>query len=260
MIDMHTHLLPQIDDGSNSLEATLKQLQMMADNGIERVYLTSHYFRGHYQYTREGYDQNFAQVAAAAQASKINIDLQPGFEIYLQPNILSDIQERNLTLGDSSYILIESDLNGLPNDFYSNVYPLLRAGYHPILAHAERYVSIMRKPSLAESLAHRNVYVQTNAGSLLGAYGEKVKETGWRLVRRGWTHFLASDDHVRGAYYSLPQAYQEIAKEVDQHTADLLCSIHPAALASGRRIPYHYVEVIRPHSHHRRSWWKRLFA
>ncbi len=260
MIDIHTHLLPNIDDGSASPEATLKQLKMMARHGIKRVYLTSHYFRGHYQYTRDDYDRRFAKIAASATAQGIDIELQPGFEIYLQPNILSDIKEQNLTLGNSSYILIESDLNGLPNDFYTNVFPLLRAGYHPILAHTERYVSIMRKPSLAESLAHRNIYVQTNAGSLLGLYGDKVKETGWKLVNRGWTHFVASDDHVRGEYYSLPEAYKEIEAHIDTHTADLLCRAHPEAISTGRSIPYHYVEVIKPHHHHRRSWWKRLFA
>lgn len=261
MIDIHTHLIPNIDDGSVSLEASLNQLQSMAEFGVKRVYLTSHYFRGHYQYSRQDYDQRLAKVASAVQDRNIAIELVPGFEIFLLPNILADIKEQNLTLGNSSYILIESDLNGLPDDFYTNIYPLLRAGYRPILAHAERYVSIMRKPSLAESLSHRNVYCQTNAGSLLGVYGEKVKETGWKLVNNGWTHFLASDDHGRGTYYCLPEAYNEITQQIDEHTAELLCNSHPDAIYSGRTIPYHYVEVIPTHHHHhRRSWLKRLFA
>jgi len=258
MIDIHTHLIPNLDDGSSGMDETISQLKTMSEGGVRRVYLTSHYFRGHYQYTRQEYDRHFNEVVAEVKHQHVNLELLPGFEVFLQPQILIDIKGQNLTLGDSPYILIESELNGLPNDFYTNVYPLLRAGYRPILAHAERYVSIMRKPSLAENLSHRNLYMQTNAGSLLGAYGDKVKETAWKLVNNGWTHFIASDDHVRGEYFNLFAAYSEIESQIDSHAAELLCETHPSAIASGKTIPYHYVEVIRPHR--KRSWFKRLFA
>ena len=157
MIDIHTHLLPNIDDGSKDLEDSLKQLTRMAEGGIKTVYLTSHFFRGHYQYSRAEYDQRFREVANRAKDAGLSLNLLPGFEIFLQPDSLSDIKEHSLTMGDSPYILIESELNGLPNDFYNNIYPLLRAGYKPILAHAERYVSIMRKPERASNLSQRNI-------------------------------------------------------------------------------------------------------
>jgi len=261
MIDIHTHLIPNIDDGSKDLDDSLKQLAKMAAGGVKRVYLTSHYFRGHYQYTREEYDQRFKQIAEKAKEAEINLDLQPGFEVFLQPDILTDIKKHSLTMGDSPYVLIESELNGLPNDFYNNIFPLLRAGYKPILAHAERYVSIMRKPERAESLSHRNIYMQTNAGSLLGMYGEKVKATAWTLVNNGWTHFIASDDHMRGTYFANFEARDEVERRIDNHTAHLLFHVYPAAIASQENIPYQYVHIYRPtHRHKRRNWLQRLFA
>jgi protein-tyrosine phosphatase len=260
MIDIHTHLLPNIDDGSKDPMDSLRQLKLMAAGGVKRVYLTSHYFRGHYQYSRTEYDAKFNLLAQQVKDAKLNLELVPGFEIFLQSDILQDIQKYKLTMGDSPYILIESDLNGLPDDFYSNIFPLLRAGYKPILAHAERYVSIMKKPTLADSLAQQNIYIQTNAGSLLGVYGEKVRKTAWTLVNNGWTHFVASDDHVRGDYMNFFTARDAIEARIDNHTADLLCHEYPSAISSGASIPYRYVHIYRPHNHRRRSWLKRLFA
>ncbi len=261
MIDIHTHLLPNIDDGSKDLEDSLKTLAKMANGGMKAVYLTSHYFRGHYHYSRADYDAKFRTLENRMNDAGINLKLIPGFEIFLQPDILTDIKQNSLTMGTSPYILIESDLNGLPNDFYNNVFPLLRAGYKPILAHAERYVSIMRKPARAAFLAQRNIYLQTNSGSLLGLYGDKVKETAWELVNNGWTHFIASDDHVRGAYYSFFEARDEVEARIDNHTSHLLFYEYPASLANQKSIPYQYVNIFRPHHRHkRRSWLKRLFA
>ncbi|MDD2229156.1 MAG: capsular biosynthesis protein [Candidatus Cloacimonetes bacterium] len=259
MIDIHTHILPNIDDGAKDTLDSLAQLAQMEAGGVKRAYLTSHYFRGHYQYDRSEYDLKFEELKAKAKETNLNIELYPGFEIFLQSDILIDIKKHSLTMGNSPYLLIESELNGLPNDFYSNIYPLLRAGYKPILAHAERYVSIMRKPSIAESLTHRNLYIQTNAGSLLGHYGEKVMKTAWTLVNNGWTHFIASDDHVRGDYGAFFEAQTLIEERIDSYTAELLCKINPASIASGEAIPYQYVHVHHPRPK-RRNWFKRLFA
>ncbi len=258
MIDIHSHILPKIDDGSQDIDESLKQLSAMKAGGVRRVYLTSHYFRGHYQYPRSVYDAKLAELSAKVKESGIGIELMPGFEVFLQQDILSDIKEHSLTLGNSPYILLESELNGLPNDFYNNIYPLLRAGYKPILAHAERYVSIMRKPSIAESLSNRNIYIQTNAGSLLGHYGEKVMKTAWTLVNNGWTHFIASDDHVRGDYGALFIARELLEEQIDHYTSDLLCRIFPASIASGEAIPYQYVHI--HHSRKHRNWFQRLFG
>lgn len=261
MIDIHCHILPNIDDGSDGLGKSIVQLKQMEASGIREVYLTSHYFRGHYHYSRAEYDSKLDALRDAAQKAGIKLLLHSGFEVFIQPGIIEDIQEKSLTLGDSKYVLIESELNGLPVDFYQNVYPLLRAGYKPILAHAERYVSIMQKPSKARELNDRDIYIQTNAGSLLGHYGDKVRKTAWILINNGWTHFLASDDHVRMPYGAFGEACTLISKRVDKKTSKLLCETHPAAISSGTPIPYSYVTVKVPRHHRRpKSLLRRLFG
>lgn len=259
MIDIHCHILPYIDDGSTSIEQSLKQLKTAEAGGVSKIYLTSHYFRGHYQYTRQEYDEKLNALRLQASRAGLKIIIESGFEVFIQPGILEDIQEKSLTLGDSPYVLIESELNGLPIDFYANVYPLLRAGYKPILAHAERYVSIMHKPSKARELIDKNIYIQTNAGSLLGFHGEKVRKTAWILLENGWTHFLASDDHARGEYGALFAGCELIGERIDKQTTELLTQEYPARIESGEKIPYSYVMVKRPH-HHKKSMLRSIFG
>jgi len=260
MIDIHSHILHDIDDGSKGLENSIKQLRTMEEGGVKRVYLSSHYFRGHYHYERRDYDQKLQELRAAAKTAGLSLDLSSGFEVFVQPGIVEDIKEKSLTLGESCYALIESELNGLPEDFYANVYPILRAGYKPILAHAERYVSIMRKPSKARDLAERNIYIQTNAGSLLGYYGEKVRKTAWLLLENGWTHFLASDDHVRGDYEALFVAREMIRERIDDKLVHLISEDFPARISTGEQIPYSYVSVKHVHKPRRVSWIGRIFG
>lgn len=259
-IDIHSHLLPNIDDGSKSLERSIEQLWDMQAHGVKSLFLTSHYFKGHYHYSRKEYDTRFEELADAAKEAGIKISLYPGFEVFVQTGIIDDIKEKSLTMGDSNYILIESELNGLPPDFYANVYPILRAGYTPILAHAERYVSIMKRPSKARDLIERDIYIQCNAGSLLGLYGEKVRQTTWTLLERGWVHFMASDDHVRGDYGFVTKACELVKERIDEHTANLLFHKYPASIIESQAIPYSYVQVREDHSRRRKSLWERVFG
>ncbi|HPF08908.1 MAG TPA: capsular biosynthesis protein [Candidatus Cloacimonadota bacterium] len=261
MIDIHCHILPNIDDGSDDSGKSIQQLRRMEEGGVSQVFLTSHYFRGHYHYSRADYDSKLSLLQTEARHAGLNIQLHSGFEVFIQPGIIDDIKEKSLTLGQSKYVLIESELNGLPTDFYQNVYPLLRAGYKPILAHAERYVSIMKKPSRARELNDRDIYIQTNAGSLIGHYGEKVRQTAWTLVNNGWTHFLASDDHVRMDYGVYFEACDLLAQRIDAKTCNLLCHDFPKAIALDEKIPYSYVIVHKSHHNHEsRPWYRRWFG
>jgi protein-tyrosine phosphatase len=262
MIDIHCHLLPKLDDGSKTSEDSLNQLRAMADGGISDVFLTSHFMPGRYHYERKDYDARLRELQELANQNQIKIKLHPGFEIFLHPFSLKDIEKHNLRLGNSRYVLVESDLNGLPSDFYENVYPLLRKGYKPILAHGERYVSIMHNVHDAKDLIRKDIYIQVNAGSLLGHYGEKVRQTAWLLLRNGWAHFMASDDHAKMPYGSYFEAVEMVKAELDVNVAKLLTQDFPAKILKNERVPYKYVYLrTAPQSRRRRkkSLWRRIF-
>ena len=265
MIDTHCHLIPNIDDGSDSRDKSLEQIKLMAAGGVTHAFMTSHYINGYSKYTREIYDAKLEELRSMTRDNGLNIKLLPGFEVFIHPQSIEDIQKYNLTLGDSKYVLVESDLNGLTDDFYNYLYPLLRKGYRPILAHAERYVSIMQKPRDAKMLIDKDIYLQVNSGSLLGQYGEKIRDTAWILVRNGWVHLLASDDHGRMPYGSLFKAREMLQSELDNQIVDLLTVDFPSMVISGKPIPHKYMYLQgKPerHSHRRKkkSLWRRIFG
>jgi protein-tyrosine phosphatase len=260
MIDIHTHLIPNIDDGSKSLESSIRQLQLMAAGGIKHVFCTTHYMRGLYQFDKAGYRYKFAELVEEARKQNIPITLHPGAEVFLIKGIEDDIKEKKLTLGDSSYVLVESELNGLPPDFYNNLFDLLHKGYRPILAHAERYVSIMGRTREVKELIDKGIYIQVNAGSLLGGYGAKIKTTAWKLVNKGWVHIIASDDHVRQDYEAFFQVKQKIMDHVDSRTVNLLTHDYPQMILENKKIPYTYVSVHVPRRKRKLRWLKRFFG
>ncbi len=249
MIDCHTHILPNLDDGSESLEMSVKALQQMSIGGVKAVICSSHYMVGTYKFSKDVYDARFKELEAEIRHHQIPITIYPGAEIYLTPNIADDIIKYRLTLADSNYILIETDLNGFPVDMHKNIFYLLRAGFRPILAHAERYVSVMKKTHEAKELINRNVYIQISAPSLIGGYGEKIKQTAWRLLNMGWAHFLGSDYHARSDYGAFFVAKDKIQEHIDNETMMLLTDTHPQAIIRNSKIDYEYVYVHSTSSH-----------
>ncbi|MDZ4120925.1 MAG: CpsB/CapC family capsule biosynthesis tyrosine phosphatase, partial [Candidatus Cloacimonadaceae bacterium] len=219
-------------------------------------------FSGHYQYDRAEYNAKMNTLCQEAKHQGINLELLPGFEIFLQNGIEEDVVKHNLCLGDSSYILVETELNGLPSDFYENIFKLLRKGYKPILAHAERYVSLMNRPAKVEALIERDIYIQVNSGSLLGQYGNNVMNTAWDLVEHGYVHFLGSDDHVRSDYSSFFQARQSIEDSYDSYTADLLTLKNGTSVLNNKKVEYKYLLKREPrhHKQKKKSLLARIFG
>ncbi len=258
MIDIHTHLLVGVDDGSTDLELSVTRLRSMKEVGVKGVVLTSHYMRGSFDNTAEILAPKFKTLLDAAREDKNDIDLYTGYEVYLAPDVANDIEEYNLTLNKGRYVLVETDLNAFPADLKENLFQIVRKGYKPILAHGERYVNILNHLSEADDLINRDVYIQVNAASLLGGYGRKVRETAWGLLENGWVHFIASDDHCRNPFYNLHIARERIIESIDEYTANLLTSVYPQRMINGEDIPYRYVDI--KHEKRKKSFWRRIFG
>lgn len=245
MIDCHTHLIPNLDDGSTSLESSIEALRQMAEGGLKSAICTSHYMRGIYQFKPEDYSAKFRELEAEVKHQSIPITLHPGAEVFVTSGITDDIIKNKLTLADSSFVLIETDLNGFPPDFQKCIYEMLRKGLKPILAHAERYVPIMMKTRNVKELINRNVYIQINAASTIGGYGDKVKQTVWKMLNKGWVHFMGSDHHNKTPYSAFFRAKEKIAQHIDAQTSEFLTQTHPQAILDNKKVSYEYVIVYR---------------
>ncbi len=242
MIDIHTHILPDCDDGSPDVETSVKNLKMMQDAGVTDVVLTPHFLRNLYHNSADIIDNRFDLLQKAVLKENLNIDLHKAAEVYLDSKIIDDIEKENFFIGNTKYILVETGMTSFPDDLYEILYHLVRKGYRPIMAHPERYNNIIRNIGVAEDLMFRNVYLQLNAGSFIGNNGKQVQDTAWQMLENGFAHFLASDNHCQSDEYVLPKAIAEINNEFDESLTTLLTEINPKKMLNNEKIEFFYME------------------
>ena len=236
MIDIHSHLLPGVDDGSVSFQQSLEQIRIIFQSGVTRLYLTPHFMRNLYHNTNKVLQPVFEELQEKVKSAKIEIDLKLGCEYFLDNHGAETIKEENLQLGNSNYVLCETMLGQLPPNLIEMIYQIQKAGYKLIFAHPERYTDIIRKPELVEELLHHDIYFQLNAGSLLGMYGRNVEHTVWWLLRNGYAHFMASDNH--GNHTGSVQAIAKgvIEQELSSSIAEQLLITNPEKIETGEKI------------------------
>ncbi|OQX71976.1 MAG: hypothetical protein B6D62_00555 [Candidatus Cloacimonas sp. 4484_275] len=255
MIDIHTHILPNCDDGSPDVNTSVEKIRSMVEEGVTDIVLTPHFMRKLYHNTADVIDERFDLLQKAVKENGIEITLHKGAEVYLDYNIVDDIKNEKFYINDTKYVLVETGMNGFPVNFLQILYDIVRNGFRPILAHPERYQDISENPYQVEDLIFRNVYMQINAGSLLGHYGSKIQETAWILLNNGFVHFVASDDHCQSEDYSLSKAFFEIKNNLDSSLAELLIRKNPQKLLNNEKIDYIYMETVPPPPP---SFWDKL--
>lgn len=256
MIDIHTHILPAVDDGSPDLQTTLLHLRLMQEKGVTGVFLTPHFMRNMYEGNPGSIRRKFGELKEVIAAENIEIDIYPGYEIFLEPGIHQKIEENRLSLNGTKYLLVETNMSGFSRDLPQIFYDLVRNGWKPILAHPERYADVINDPAIAEDLIHKNLLLQINAGSLLGDYGKAVQNAAWFLIEKGFAHFLASDNHCKNPIYNLDLALAEIRENIDEHTAHLLTVHNPQQVLKNEPIEFFYVKEVSPR---RKGFFARLF-
>lgn len=191
MIDFHSHILPQIDDGSCSLEQTRQMLRMAADQGVRYMVATPHFYgdRMMPQEFLENRQRAFDRVAE----DKNVISLGLGAEVYYFDNMSRSDDLQFLQINDSGLLLVEMPFSGWTDRMVRDVCSLQdRQGLTPVLAHVERYRSADQFPRYRDQLLAEGVLMQANAGS----FG--LIRTGFWLrqqIRKGCVHFLGSDCH-----------------------------------------------------------------
>lgn len=194
--DIHTHILPGVDDGAKNLSEARKLVKMAWENGTRVVIFTPHY-RGVYKknspvYLRETFESFRDMIAEEFPEMKFYL----GNEVYYQveaPDRLAD--GKILSMCDSDYTLLEFSSRSLRSQVISGVAETIRCGFTPIIAHAERYEVFRSDRTLANEVVSMGALIQLNADSVMGAHGFKVKQYCHRLLKQQSVHFIASDAH-----------------------------------------------------------------
>lgn len=196
MIDIHSHIIPGIDDGSKSMEMTLEMLRNAEKSGTKKIVATPHYLMEYGEATINEVKDHVQKINSIVNAEGINIEVYAGQEVYFTHKIISDYLEGNIgTINDSRYMLIELSMRSQEKDVFDTLYELQVRNIIPIIAHPERYKYIINKPSVINNFINEGYLFQMNAGSLQGAFGESVRKTAEILVSNGIYNFIGSDAH-----------------------------------------------------------------
>lgn len=197
MVDIHCHILPDVDDGAQSLADALEMAYMAASCGVTDLVATPHV-----QGSGEDPDflvslcRRFRQLEDAIAQKNIPLRLHPGAEILCTGETVELARKGQLlTIGDTNYVLCEFYFDEHFSDMDEILEGISRAGYRPIVAHPERYAAIRKDPRRILHWFQTGYVIQVNKGSLLGAFGSLTQATACWLLERGLIHLIASDAH-----------------------------------------------------------------
>ena len=230
MIDLHSHLIFNVDDGPSDLTESMKMLENAYGVGFTNIIATPHFIKNS-KYISEANDNReiIDIINKEMDFNGININLFLGSEVYMVEDLISDIEaNKATTLNDSSYLLLEVSPHGIVLDnLLSFIFDLQVNGYKVILAHPERYDFVRRDCYNIERLIHRDVLMQMNILSVMGYYGKEAKEIAFQMLQNNMVHFLGSDAHKAEDYLLTREAINLIKDRIGNDTFTDLSETNP---------------------------------
>ena len=237
MIDIHTHILPGLDDGSTNIKESIDILKELISQGVEEIIATPHIISGVYDNNKKIIEDKIKELNSEIITHNLPIKIHKGAELYCEPNLIEKTKREELNLAGSKYILIESDMQRFPDNFEDILFQFQLARYIPILAHAERFTPFMNDFNYLLDIVNRGILVQINSGSLFGDYGDNVQKLAHKILQTGCAHFIASDVHgLNKRPIMLKEAYQFLSENFNENLAKLLMDENPKRLIQNEEI------------------------
>ena len=235
LVDLHTHILPNIDDGAESLSDALEMVSLAQSNGTTDIVLTPHYLLRDRRLRLLSKDEilyKFDVFKAKVKERYPDVRLYSGAEMFAVNNVEDVINDKQLiTINNSRYVLVEFSFNDSLARTLEVVSKLVSFGLVPIIAHPERYDFLKEKPTDAEVFLQRQALLQINTTSLFGLSGEEAQKTAIQFLERKWVSFASSDAH--NPYHRTPdllEGYSFVATNFGETVANDIFSNNPLAV------------------------------
>ena len=216
MIDLHCHILPNLDDGAVDEAESLEMMKTAIEQGITVIAATPHHQNGRYINEREGVLAGVKRLNELAEEHQLKIKIIPGQEIRLYGEIEADYQAQKIVpIGDNTrYILIEFSNRHIPRYAERLFYDLQLQGLKPIIVHPERNSEIRSNPEKLMTLIEKGALVQITASSVTGGFGKKVKMLTHQLIDANAVHIIASDAHnISNRGFRMKEAMKALEKK-----------------------------------------------
>ncbi|TKJ40387.1 hypothetical protein CEE37_08680 [candidate division LCP-89 bacterium B3_LCP] len=239
MTDIHTHLLPGLDDGPEIIAESLEVAQAAYSAGTRTIITTPHILNMLDTNRNNHIVSEYREFKDILEVECPGLNLLLGSEIYFRPNLAELVHHEVATLnGTGKYMLVEFSLTDIPKGFERELVNLRSQGVVPIIAHPERNIAALKKPSFIGRMIDAGGLIQLNSGSLTGSFGRPVRKLAHNLLKRGWVHFIASDTHGlnhRGP--GLEAAISAAADVIGMAEARRLVDEYPEVVIEGREWP-----------------------
>lgn len=236
MIDLHTHILPGVDDGSPSIDESLVMADMAVNSGVDTIVATSHGCSNNINIQR--YWNAYQQLKDALEKRHIPLKLIAGMEIFLTEDVLEAIKSKSLlSINNTKYLLVEFDFEeeAWVAEYYLQI--LKEAGYHPIIAHPEWYHFMQRDPSLAYYWVQQDYILQANKDSILGRFGSNCQKLAVELLNHNLIQVVASDTHgIRRRTPRMDGIQALLKNEFSPLCADMFLNENPRRIIQGEEV------------------------
>lgn len=240
MIDIHSHILPGLDHGSESLEDTLGIVHQLRAAGFETILATPHVLEGTNFLHPEEILTATERVRQALAEAGIAVEILPGAENYIFPDMAKWVRAgKLLTLGNTGkYILVELPMSEIPHYTEHVLFELQVEGLIPILAHPERYGELFREPERLIDWANKGILFQLDLRSLGGRYGPQPKQLAERMLSSDLIHFVGSDAHRVSSSESVDrEALQYIRQTLGEERFRDVTVTNPQRILEGKAVP-----------------------
>ncbi|GAA0070287.1 exopolysaccharide biosynthesis protein [Clostridium sardiniense] len=215
MIDIHSHILPGIDDGPKKLEMSLDMIRKSHEEGTKNIVATPHFRRGCFETPYSEVKKVVKYFNDLVKDEGLDINIHYGQEVYYSDRIVEDLEEGLIgTINDGIYMLVEFPMRRIPSEAVDYMYELKLRGITPIIAHPERYLEVIKKPEIINPFIEEGCLFQLNAGSIRGFFGKDVKKTAETLIKNNVYSFIGSDAHNNSSRNTgIKEEYQEVFKK-----------------------------------------------
>jgi len=216
MIDVHCHILPQLDDGALDMEEAIEMARQAVNDGIQHIVATPHHRAHHFFNERDTIELAVQQLSRKLEQVNIPLHIYPGQEIRAYEELLLDYEKGHLqTLNNSRYLLLEFPSSHVPELAEELVYELNLLNVVPIIAHPERNKELANDSTRLKGLVSEGALAQMTTNSITGQLGKSIQKKSLAMCREGLVHFIATDAHnVQTRPCILSEAYQVIDKQL----------------------------------------------
>ncbi|MBR1571747.1 MAG: hypothetical protein IJ655_03300 [Lachnospiraceae bacterium] len=224
-VDIHCHILPGLDDGSQDIETTKNMLDIAYKDGIRNIVFTPHVRRPWLSRPIEDVMEAYKSTKVEVEKNYKDLEVYLGCELYFSHEIIEDYSKLIIPIDDTDYLLVEFSTQAHFSDMTSGLQELVNRGFIPIVAHIERYNCLVSKPDRVRELYNKGIYLQMNADTIAKPADRIIKNFVKYVLDNRFIHFVSTDSHdVIHRRPEISKAYKIVAERSGEKYAREVCS------------------------------------